>query len=82
MENIPNWMICLSLKVNKLTGGKEGYSLCARFYEGRLEGKIFHTIMVKVSDSIFFFDPDHCRKSYLLRTRNLNVIYINNIYII
>lgn len=72
MERIPAWLITLSLLVNKLTCGPEGYTLCARFYAGGKRGNKFHIFMVVVSDKIFFWDPDHCRKSYQLR-RKTNV---------
>lgn len=66
---IPNWLVSISVAVNNLTGGPKGYSLCARFWEGRLDGKPFHSLMVNISDRIFWFDPEHCRKAWLLRKK-------------
>ena len=53
--------------MNTLTGGQKDYTLCARFYEGRLNGKPVHTFLVKVTDRIFWFDEQHCRKAWLQR---------------
>ena len=69
MELVPAWLIALSVLVNRLTCGPEGYSLCARFYEGAMGGSVFHKCMVWVSDKVFFWEPHHCRISYLLRRK-------------
>mgnify|MGYP007022326263 CR=1 FL=1 len=68
--NFPMWLIRLSIWVNDRTGGPKGYSLCARFWEGRLNGSRVHTAWVWATDTIFFFDPDHCRKAWLLRRKD------------
>lgn len=67
--NFPGWLINLGVHVNNRTGGPEGYSLCARFWEGRLNGSSVHTALVWATDKLFFFDPCHCRKAWLLRTK-------------
>lgn len=69
--NIPPWLIKVSVCLNRWTCGPKGYSLCARFWEGRLNGHPFHTVMVTISNAILWRDPDHCRKAWLLR-RNHN----------
>lgn len=60
-------MVRLSIIANNLTGGPKDYTLCARFYEGRLLGQPVHTFLVKVTDRIFWFDEQHCRKAWLQR---------------
>ena len=67
--HIPQWLVNLSELCNKLTCGPKGYSLCARFYKNRLDGKWHGKLMVCVSDRIFWFDEGHCRTAYLWRQR-------------
>jgi hypothetical protein len=66
-NGIPEWMIQVSIFVNERTGGRKGWSLCARFYENRLNGVPHFDKVVAVCDAIFFFDKQHCRKAWLLR---------------
>jgi hypothetical protein len=33
---IPQWLVNISIYVNEKTGGRKGWSLCARAYENRL----------------------------------------------
>ncbi len=63
----PKWLIQLSIMMNHITCGPRGYSLCARFYEGRLDGKRVHRALHTVTDRFFWFDPQHCRKAWLER---------------
>ena len=67
--SIPKWLVKLSVLVNHLTCGPKGYSLCTRFYEWRLEGSVVGKMLVKITDKLFFFDPQHCRKSWLRRQK-------------
>jgi hypothetical protein len=60
---IPKCLISLSVFTNELFGGKEGYSLCATMYEKDKK------ILVYITNKMFWFDPDHCRKAYLLRKK-------------
>ncbi len=64
---IPAWLTHLSVQANALTGGPEGYTLCARFYEDRLNGSRTARVLVVVADTLFWFDKDHCRKAWLTR---------------
>lgn len=70
MNGIPLWLIKLSLIANTITCGPTGYSLCARFYEGEMHGSPVHGHLRLMADTLFWWDPDHCRKAWLLRTRN------------
>jgi hypothetical protein len=67
MRSIPDWLVRFSVFVNVSFGGAAGWSMCARFYKGRLDGSVIYTHLVSVTDKIFWFDPEHCRKAYLLR---------------
>lgn len=67
---ILNRMVPVSILLNNLTGGPRGWSLCARFYAGRLDGRWAHRAMVAVTDRLFWFDPQHCRRAYLTRHRD------------
>lgn len=64
----PAWLIRLSVAVNNLSGGPQGYSLCARLWEGKLNGSRTCAVLVTVTDTLFSFDPQHCRKAWLQRT--------------
>lgn len=66
---IPEWVSGLSIAANTVTCGPRGYSLCARFYEMRLTGKRPGRTLTTITDRIFFWDAQHCRKAWLLRTR-------------
>lgn len=66
---IPSWIIAISVGANTLTCGPKGLSLCARFYSWKKEGEVRGHIMVFLADSLFWFDKDHCRRSYALRKR-------------
>lgn len=70
---LPRWLINISVSINNLTGGPKNYSLCARFYEGRLDGRPVHIFLVKAADTIFWFDPGHCRKAWQLRHRPTSI---------
>nr|DAU76346.1 MAG TPA: hypothetical protein [Caudoviricetes sp.] len=63
----PMWLITLSVWVSEAPGGPRGYSMCARFWEGRLNGNPVSTLLVSITDRLFWFDPGHCRKAWLLR---------------
>lgn len=63
----PGWATSVSICLNNLTGGPRGWSLCARFWDARLGGSRAGAIAVAVTDQVLFFDPQHCRKAWLLR---------------
>ena len=66
--NIPKPLIKLSIFVNNKTGGPKGWSLCARTWQSRLDGNPHAKAACAVIDRIFWFDPSHCRKAWLLRS--------------
>ena len=59
MMTIPGWLINISKAANIATFGPKHATLCARTYRNK------HHRLVKVIDCLFWFDPDHCRKSYI-----------------
>jgi hypothetical protein len=70
---LPLSLTKLSLIANSITCGPKGYSLCARWYEkGQKKGSFsyFYLIVSKGVDLLFWFDPQHSRKAYLLRKRS------------
>lgn len=65
-----NYANKLSTFINKkFLCGKEGYSLCARFYEESKNNKKWALIAMKITDRIFFFDKQHCRKAWFRRNK-------------
>ena len=68
-DGIPDWMIRISIFLNEQTGGRKGWSLCARAYDNKLEGKPYAKETVALYDALFFWDTQHCRKAWLLRMR-------------
>ncbi len=59
-----------SLILNRVIGGKKGWTVCATLYNRRLEGKVGGRTMVYIVDRLFFFDKQHCRKSFLRRVKS------------
>jgi hypothetical protein len=70
MNGIPLWLIKLSIITNTITCGPTGYSLCARFYEREMEGCVVHAILRRLADRLFWWDENHCRKAWTLRSHN------------
>jgi len=66
--NTPKPLIKLSIFVNNKTGGPKGWSLCARMWQSRLDGNPIAKAACAVTDRIFWFEPSHCRKAWLLRS--------------
>lgn len=67
MRGIPDWLINLSVWFCKILGGPTGYSLCAWFWELRLDNHPLGDPLVRVADTLLFWDKGHCRKSWYLR---------------
>lgn len=63
--NIPPWIVSISIFINEITGGPKGWSLCARYWQTRLDGNRLGILAVAVTNRIFWFDPDHCRKAWV-----------------
>ena len=68
-DGIPDWMVNISIFLNEQTGGRRGWSMCARAYDNRLKGKPYAKETVALYDAVFFWETQHCRKSWLLRQR-------------
>lgn len=66
---IPRCLVKLSEIVNYLTCGPKNYSICARLYERKIKGCMTSDLLVYIIDKIFFFDKQHCRKSWLLKRK-------------
>ena len=68
MTKIKTYMLGLfvgiSQLVNSMFGGNPNELLCARAY--RTNNKL----LIKVLDSIFFFNKDHCKNSYKFELNN------------
>lgn len=66
MKYIINNLAVLSILLNTLTGGSYRNTFSARsgycYYH---EGKSWARVSVKVIDTMFFFDNNHCYKEYL-----------------
>lgn len=58
----------VSVAINEATGGPKGFTLCARWWQGRINGCRFSRIMVVVTNKLLWFDHDHCRKSWIKRS--------------
>jgi len=73
MRNIPGWLINVGVVFNAMVlNGKSGQSMCARLYENKLSGKWYGHVLVKLTDTLFWFDPKHCRKSWLLWKKQMS----------
>jgi len=57
-----------SVLINEATGGPKGWTLCARWWHGRINGCRFSRIIVAVINKLMWFDKDHCRKSWINRS--------------
>lgn len=55
-------LIAIDQFFNALLGGMADETLSANAYRQSKKGK---TVMKRVIDTLFFFDPDHCYNSYL-----------------
>ena len=66
-KQIPQWLVNISIYLNEKTGGRRGWTLCARAYENRLNGEPYAARIVSLYDALFFWDTQHCRKAWLLR---------------
>lgn len=51
--------------LNALLAGHADETLSARAYRTESSGKLFGRFFRPLIDTIFFFDKDHCKQSYL-----------------
>lgn len=64
MEKFLERIYLLSRLLNRLINGRDNMSLCAKAREDSLtQGST--TRVEKLFDRLFWFDPDHCKTSYL-----------------
>lgn len=63
----PKCLSAVSIFVNNITCGPKGWSICARMWEARLRGNSCAKVACSLTDNLFFFDPQHCRRAWLLR---------------
>ena len=69
LQRVPEWLVVLSVHLNAFTGGPDGYSFCARIWEGQKRGNALSRILVVLTDRVFWWDPNHCRKAWMARKR-------------
>ena len=62
----PQSLVRISVVLNTLTFGPPDMSLCARFEMHRRNSSFIGAFLVWIADALFFFDPQHCRKSHWL----------------
>lgn len=64
------WYIRLSIWANERTGGHNGWPLCAEYYNAYLiDQSAVNRWRCILLDAVFYRDPQHCRKSWLLRNK-------------
>jgi hypothetical protein len=56
--------VTISQVANVMTGGLPDELLCSRMWRKKQAGHKVGIVMVKILDTIFFFDKDHCKDSY------------------
>lgn len=74
MREYPGWMIRTSIRLNETTGGPKGWTMCARYWSWKLNGKWYGKVSVYGTDlffKTFFNDEKHCHRSYVLRNVKL-----------
>ena len=62
--------VYLSRQINYYLLGGKREMVCSRAYREKW------LVTVKVMDTIFFWDKQHCRKCYLLEVMNGNQLYL------
>lgn len=65
----PEPLVRLSVAVNKKLGNNKEWSICATLYHKSLQGSFLAFVAVELTDTLFFFDTDHCRKAWVWHTR-------------
>jgi len=64
--------IAVDQLLNALSGGYADETLSARAWRTEYAGKMWGRILRPVIDALFFFDPDHCRNSFLSEVDRLH----------
>lgn len=70
---ILNNAIAFDQQVNTLLGGSPDETLSARAYRTEQQGRVFGRFFRPLIDALFWFDPDHCRKSYISEFKKLQL---------
>lgn len=69
LDKTKSWLwqnlIAVDQLLNALLGGMADETLSSRAYRAEVKGRIFGKIFRPLIDALFFFDKDHCFKSYL-----------------
>ncbi len=69
----PIWMTWPSEKITYLIYGDEQMTLCSKAMEITIRKGQKSSITIRILDRIFWFDPGHCRVSYMhYRLHRLN----------
>lgn len=64
MKIINRVFVMLSQNLNVLTGGAPDELLCSRMWCKKQEGLKSGKIGVAILNTIFFYEPNHCKDSY------------------
>lgn len=77
MSYVLNVLIAVDQVGNTLLGGSPDETLSARAYRTEQQGKVFGRFFRPLIDTLFWFDPDHCKSAYNseLRKLQLPVVY-------
>lgn len=66
----PKPLTDVSIAINRITFGPKGWTVCARVYHRKcIKSCNVSKHIVTAIDTAFWFDPEHCRKSYMQRNR-------------
>lgn len=57
-------LIAASQLLNALTGGQPDETTSSRTYRMYLKGNKFALVFIHVVDTLFFFQPEHCKGAY------------------
>lgn len=63
-EYLWNILVALTQFLNTLLGGYPDESTSSRLWRGYLQGNHFAALAAAFVDVLFFWEKDHCRKSY------------------
>lgn len=58
-------LIAVDQVVNTLIGGWADETLSSRAWRAERDGRLFGKIFRPMIDTLFFFDPEHCKGAYL-----------------
>ena len=73
MSYVLNVLIAVDQVGNTLLGGSPDETLSARAYRTEQQGKVFGRFFRPLIDTLFWFDPDHCKSAYNSELRKLQL---------